>query len=295
MPEIPKRGKGSIPPRKYETGATAKKPHPAFELTIKEDRGGRITLDPDKCELCKVYRCVRKITKKTGGTLAKDPKLIEICLRIQQETGLRRRFLLNLMWQDFTKEPVARMPGGETVYQIKLERLREAVHRNKLLPEKDMYISGTLGRMVNTYREKHKGVLRPHFPVFNAMMLLGPYRDRTHATAIDGSLWRRMIVLPLEEKCKTGVSPMKFRNTYYTIMLAALERGAIQPGQEEAEPKSFAIWTGDKVSTAKKNYKAKEGVIDLPDSYIGALEYKEIVTKIFGIQKVWDTHTHKWK
>ncbi len=127
------------------------------------------------------------------------------------------------------------------------------------------------------------------------MMLLGPHRDRTHATAIDGSLWRRMIVLPLEEKCKIGVGPMKFRNTYYTIMLAALERGAIQPGQEEAEPKSFAIWTGDKVSTAKKNYKAKEGVINLPDSYIGALEYKEIGTKIFGVQKVWDTHTHKWK
>jgi len=295
MPEIPKRGKGSIPPRKYETGATSKKPHPAFALTITEDRAGRITLDPDECELCKVYRCVRKVTTGTDKNLAREPKLIEICLRIQQETGLRRRFLLNLMWKDFTEEPVLRMPGGETIYQIKLERLREAVHRNKLLPEKDMYISGTLGRMINAYREKKKDVLRPHFPVFNAMLLLGPYRDRTYAAAIDGSLWRRMIALPLEAKCKINVSPMKFRNTYYTIMLAALERGAIQPGQEEAEPKSFALWTGDKVSTAKKNYKAVEGVINLPDSYIGTLEYKEIVTHIFGIQKVWDSDKHKWK
>lgn len=297
MAKIPEKGKKSIPPRRYETGASAKKPHPAFALTINEDRGGRITLDPDECELCKVYRCVRNITKKTDENLAREPKLIEICLRLQQETGLRRRFLLNLRWEDFTEEPVLRMPGGETIYQIKLERLRKAVHRNKLLPEKDMYISGTLGRMINAYQNKDRirAVLRPHFPVFNAMLLLGPHDKRTYATAIDGSLWRRMIEIPLEEKCGTGVGFMKFRNTYYTIMLAALERGAIQPGQEEAEPKSFAIWTGDKVSTAKKNYKAKEGVINLPDSYIGALEYKEIVTRIFGIQKVWDTHTHKWK
>jgi len=293
MPKIPSTGKGSIPPRRYEAGATSKKPHPAFGLTISEDRGGRITLDPDSCDLCKVYKCVRKITKNTDPNLAREPKLIEICLRIQQETGLRRRFLLNLMWRDFTEEPVLRMPGGETLYLLKLDRIREAVHRNKLLPEKDMYISGTLGRMINAYREKKKDVLQDTFPVFNAMLLLGEHRERTYSTAIDGSLWRRMIAIPLEEKCKINVSPMKFRNTYYTIMLAALDRGAAN--KEDAEPKNFAIWTGDKVSTAKANYKAAEGIVNLPDSYIGSMGYKEIVTYIFGIHKVWDSDKHKWK
>lgn len=297
MAEIPEKGKKSIPPRRYETGASSRKPHPAFGLTIKEDQGRRITIDPVECELCKVYGCIRKITATTDENLAREPMLIEICLRIQQETGLRRRFLLNLRWEDFSEKPVMKMPGGETIYKLDLERIRDAVHRNKLVPEKDMYISGILGRMINAY-PKRAGicdVLRPHFPIFNERLLLGPHGKRTYAKTIDESLWRRMIQLPLEAKCGTGMGFKKFRNTYYTVMLAALERGDVQPGQEVSDPKSFALWTGDTVTTARKNYKAKEGVINLPDSYIGKLEYKEIVTKIFGIHKIWDAHTHKWK
>lgn len=283
MPEIPRRGRGSIPPRHYEAGATKKKPHAAFTLDISEKTG----VDPNSCELCKLYRCLRSQKVNKHPNLKRAKKLIEICLRIQQETGLRLKFLLNLVWDDFSKKPVKQMPKGQPVYLLQLDRIRELVRHTKQLPDKDMYISGVLGKMINTYRnqEKLKGVLYGHYPVFNAMLLLGPYRDRTYASAIDGSVWRRMIVIPLEEACKINALPMKFRNTYYTVMLTALNYPT---------DKAFKQWTGDRVDTAETNYKAVEGIVKLPDSYINSLSYPEIVTHIFGKQIVWDSDKRKW-
>ena len=283
MPGIPRKGRGSIPPRHYEAGATKKKPHSAFALDISEKTG----IDPDSCELCKLYRCLRGRKVDKYPHLKHDKKLIEICLRIQQETGLRLKFLLNLIWDDFSTKPVMKMPKGQPVYLLRLGRVRNLVRHTKQLPDKDMYISGVLGKMINTYRnqEKLKDKLYGHYPVFNAMLLLGTYRDRTYATAIGGSLWRRMVVLPLEEACKINALPMKFRNTYYTIMLAALNYPT---------DKAFKQWTGDRVDTAEKNYKAVEGVIKLPDSYINSMSYPEIVTHIFGKETVWDSDKRKW-
>jgi len=283
MPNIPRKGRGSIPPRHYEAGATKKKPHTAFTLAISEKTG----IDPDRCELCRLYGCLRGRKVDKYPHLKRDKKLVEICLRINQETGLRRKFLLNLIWDDFSAKPVMQMPKGQPVYLLRLDRIRELVRHTKQLPDKDMYISGVLGKMINTYRnqEKLKGKLYGHHPVFNAMLLLGAHRERTYATAMDGSLWRRLIVLPLEEACKINALPMKFRNTYYTIMLAALNYPT---------DKAFKQWTGDRVDTAEKNYKAAEGIIKLPDSYINSMSYPEIVTHIFGRQRVWIAHDRKW-
>ena len=283
MPNIPRKGRGSIPPRHYEAGATKKKPHIAFTLAISEKTG----VDPDSCELCKLYKCLRGRKVDKHPHLKRDKKLVEICLRINRETGLRRKFLLNLIWDDFSAKPVMQMPKGQPVYLLRLDRIRELVRHTKQLPDKDMYISGVLGKMINTYRNqaKLKGKLYGHHPVFNAMLLLGPHRERTYATAVDGSLWRKLIVLPLEEACKINALPMKFRNTYYTIMLAALNYPT---------DKAFKQWTGDRVDTAETNYKASEGIIKLPDSYINSLSYPEIVTHIFGKETVWDSDKRKW-
>ncbi len=281
MPDIPRKGRGSIPTRHYEVGATKKKPHTAFELTVNTDS----SINHNRCEVCRLFYCIRDSDKVAKKFSRDRRKLIEICMRILNETGLRRKFLLNLNWGDFTSTPVMKMPKGQPVYQLQLERVRELVRHTKQLPDKDMYISGLLGSMIQSYLGSHKEILT-HHPVYNAMLLLGPYRDRTLGTAINEATWRKKIVMPIREACGIDASPMKFRNTYYTIMLSALEY------QTE---KAFKQWTGDRVDTAEKNYKAATGVIKLPDNYTNALSYSEIVTHIFGKMRVWDAHNHKWK
>lgn len=281
MADIPRKGRGSIPIRHYEAGATKKKPHTAFELTVK-DNG---SIDHNRCEVCRLYGCVRD-PDKVGKKFSRDRrKLIEICMRILNETGLRRKFSLNIQWGDFTSTPVMKMPKGQPVYQLRLERIRALVRHTKQLPDKDMYISGLLGSMIQSYLSSHPEIL-PHHPVYNAMLLLGPYRDRTLGTAINEATWRNKIVMPIREVCGIDASPMKFRNTYYTIMLSALKYPT---------DKAFKQWTGDRVDTAEKNYKAATGVIKLPDDYTNTLSYPEIVTHIFGQMRVWDSHLHKWK
>jgi len=281
MPDIPRKGRGSIPTRHYEVGATKKKPHTAFELTM-NDNG---SIDHRRCEVCSLYRCIRD-PDKVGKKFSRDRrKLIEICMRILNETGLRRKFLLNIQWGDFTSTPVMKMPKGQPVYQLRLERIRDLVRHTKQLPDKDMYISGLLGSMIQSYLGSHTEILS-HHPVYNAMLLLGPYRDRTLGTVINEATWRNKIVIPIREVCGIDASPMKFRNTYYTIMLSALEYPV---------DKAFKQWTGDREDTAEKNYQAATGVIRLPDDYTNALSYPEIVTHIFGKMMVWDAHLHKWK
>lgn len=282
MPDIPRKGRGSIPVRHYEAGATKKKPHTAFELTVK-DNG---SIDHNRCEVCRLYRCIRD-PDKVGKKFSRDRrKLIEICMRISNETGLRRKFSLNIRWGDFTRTPVMKMPKGQPVYQLRLERIRGLVRHTKQLPDKDMYISGLLGSMIQSYLGSHPEIL-PHHPVYNAMLLLGPYRDRTLGTVINEATWRNKIVMPIRNVCGIDASPMKFRNTYYTIMLSALDY--------PVESQAFKQWTGDRVDTAEKNYKAATGVIKLPDDYTNALSYPEIVTHIFGKMRVWDSHAEKWK
>lgn len=281
MKPIPRKGRGSIPPRHYEAGATIKKPHAAFELTIT----GKGVILPDDCETCKLYRCLRSPKMKKYPHLKRDPKLIEICMRINRETGLRSKFLLNLTWGDFKKDPVKTMPKGQPVYQLKLGRIRESVRHTKQLADKDMYISGLLGKMMAKYREKHTEVL-DHYKVFNGVLLFGESRERTYTTSIDAAFWRREVVEPIESACGINALPMKFRNSYYTIMLDALNY---------VTDKEFKAWTGDRVDTAEMNYKAAEGVVNLPESHIHRMSYSDIVTYIFGREMVWDPHVKKWK
>jgi hypothetical protein len=217
--------------------------------------------------------------------LKRDPKLIEICMRINRETGLRSKFLLNLTWGDFKKDPVKTMPKGQPVYQLKLGRIRESVRHTKQLADKDMYISGLLGKMMAKYREKHTEVL-DHYKVFNGVLLFGESRERTYTTSIDAAFWRREVVEPIESACGINALPMKFRNSYYTIMLDALNY---------VTDKEFKAWTGDRVDTAEMNYKAAEGVVNLPESYIHRMSYSDIVTYIFGREMVWDPRVKKWK
>lgn len=281
MKPIPRTGRGSIPPRHYEAGATKKKPHAAFELTITE-KGGIV---PDECETCKLYRFLRSPMMKKYPHLKRDPRLIEICMRINREVGLRSKFLLNLNWGDFTKEPVKRMPKGQPLYQLKMGRIRELVRHTKQLPDKDMYISGLLGRMIAKYRAAHPEVL-DHYKVFNGVLLFGASSNRKYTSSIDAAFWRREIVEPIESLCGINALPMKFRNSYYTIMLDALHY---------TTDREFKAWTGDRVDTAERNYRAAEGVVNLPESVIHRLSYSEIVTYIFGREMVWDTHAKKWR
>lgn len=280
MPPIPKSGRGSIPPRHYEAGATTKKPHAAFELTVTEK--GFIV--PGECETCKLYRFLRSPGMRQYPHLIRNPKLIEICMRIGRETGLRSKFLLNLNWGDFPREPVKRMPKGQPLYLLHLARTREMVRHTKQLPDKDMYLSGTLGGMIAKYRSDHPDVL-DHYKVFNSVLLFGKSHARTYTASIDSAFWRREVVEPLESLCGINALPMKFRNSYYTIMLDALQY---------ATDREFKAWTGDRVDTAEGNYKAAEGIVNLPDRYIHRLTYPEIVTYIFGRELVWDLQKKKW-
>lgn len=259
MRQIPRKGKGSIPKRRYEIET---KPEPPEIFGVALD--SRKRLIKDKCDMCRLYACIR--SKKVG----RDPKLLEICIRILRETGLRPVFAYKIQWGDFTKEPVAYV-GKTPIYQLKLGRLRDFVVGKKGLPYKDMFISGLLGEMIIRYRKANPEIT-DRFIVFSGVKLFN-WGKEFYADVIGSEQFTKSILLPLSEACGVKVRAEKFRDSYFTLMLDALNI---------SEDDSFQRWTGDLRSTAASHYEAVTGKIKLPESCSGGkMNYSEIVSYIF--------------
>jgi len=259
MNRIPRKGKGSIPKRRYEIET---KPEPPEIFGVALD--SRKRLIKEKCDMCKLYNCIR--SKKIG----RDPELLEICIRILRETGLRPIFAYKLQWGDFTKEPVAYV-GKTPIYQLKLGRLRDFVVGKKGLPYKDMFISGLLGKKILKYRQKNPDIT-DRFMVFSGVKLFN-WGKEYYANVLMAEQITKSVLVPLSEACGVKVRAEKFRDSYFTLMLDALNI---------SEDDSFNRWTGDLRSTAASHYEAVTGAIQLPESCSGGkMNYSEIVAYIF--------------
>lgn len=282
---IPYEDEGSIPKRAYDVETV---PEPPEVFTLKVDGKGRLTQwkpeDPNSTEVSDDVRSVYEMVRVTQ--FGRDPKLIEICLRMLRETGLRPEFAYRIRFGDITSEPVTHS-GKTPMYHLKLEGLRKFETPKKKLPHYDMYISGLLGEMIKKYKKDYTTktgvVLNDRFRLFNGVMLLGWKKGR-YATLIAESGLRKNIFVPLSEKCGTRVRAEKFRDSYFTLMLDALH---VTPVANEDADTAFQRWTGDLKRTAKTHYESVAKYIVLPQQYKGGMmTYQEIVAKVFQKETV---------
>ena len=224
-------------------------------------------------EASTIYTTLREKKVSTNHFLHHDPRLIELCLRISRETGLRYKFLSVLTWGQFSIDPVDTV-DRKPVFELELtEEMLDRVIGVKKVPIHHLQISGTLGKMIKKYRGDHPELL-DSFYVFNNVRLRGLKKTpKNYATTIRNEIWNRYFMDPLEKLVgiDTTIEPMTFRNSYYTIMLSALGRNY-----------DFEAWTGDTRETAEDNYRAPPKTINIPAKWATNLTYAQIVTRIFG-------------
>lgn len=241
----------------------------AFKTTV-SIRAGKVVVTG---EASNIYTTLRSRKAATNHYLHNDPRLLEICLRISRETGLRYKFLSVLTWDQFSKDPVDTV-DRKPVFELELtEAMLDRVVGDKKIPEYNMQISGTLGKMINRYRGDHTELL-DSFYVLNNVRLKGLRKTpENYATTISNEVWHTYFMSPLEKLVgiDTTIEPMTFRNSYYTIMLAAL-----------STTYNFEHWTGDTKETAEKNYRAPPRMTSIPAKWVTNLTYAQVVTRIFG-------------
>lgn len=266
----------------YKPPATEKeKEKEAFKLAVTISKKGVSSVGGD---VSNMYTKLHQKTVAKNEILNEDLPLLEICIRLSRETGLRYTFLKAIQWGHFridrTKD--AQMTDNVAVYRLDLvttkkERemglysLKRIVVGQKELPNNDfLRISRKLRNQIVAYR-KDNTKIRDTGYVFDRTALLGKARIDTLGGYLSIESWRRI----LGEFSKTAgvnvaIEPMTFRNSYYTLMLKAL-RGDL----------SFKDWTGDDRETANTNYRAVSQTISLPQSYEGSLTYNQIITRVF--------------
>jgi hypothetical protein len=274
---------GKIP--KYIPPASEKDlPREAFYLGVELSRSKVVSVSSD---MSKIYGKLHIAKASKIPAINKDLPLLEICLRIARETGLRYTFLKAIRWGHFrTDKKDAQSTDGKLVYRLDLVNTEEEVKRGlyslksivsgqKEIPNNDfLRISRKLRNQIVAYRNdpKHKDVMDTDY-VFDRCALLGLPRTPTNtASYLSIGAWRGTLLEGISKISGVDVSivPMTFRNSYYTLMLKAL-RGDL----------AFKDWTGDDRDTANTNYKAVSTTIKLPPVYEGSLTYNEIVTRIF--------------
>jgi len=224
-------------------------------------------------EASDIYTTLRSKKVATNHYLHHDPKLLEICLRISRETGLRYKFLSVLTWDQFSKDPVSTVDRKPVFELVLTEEMLDRVVGVKKIPVYNMQISGTLGKMIRKYREGRPELL-DSFYVLNNVRLRGLSKTpKNYATTISNEVWNRYFMDPLEKLVgiDTIIEAMTFRNSYYTVMLSAL-----------SETYHFEDWTGDTRETAEENYRAPPKTIIIPAKWVTNLTYAQVVTRIFG-------------
>lgn len=260
---IPRKDEGSIPVRRHELD-TRPKATEAFGMEFDE----RMRLERKTCEICDVYECIR--TNKIG----RDPELLEIIVRILRETGLRPEFALRLRWGGFTSEPASEVRKYK-VYKLILGELSDLTRGRKGIPHYNMYISELLGDQINQYRLKHPEIDN-HYRVFSGVKLIG-WKEERYGEVMDRDALRKHVMLLLSEECGIRVRADKLRNSYFTVMLDALN---------VTEDDAFKRWTGDLRSTAVGHYEAVVDTVRLPEIARGKMKYSEIVARIFGKEDI---------
>ena len=274
---------GEIP--KYIPPASEKDlPKEAFYLDVTLSRSKILTVGGD---MSKIYKKLHTVKASKIPAINKDLPLLEICLRIARETGLRYTFLKAIRWGHFrTDKKDAQSTDGKLVYRLDLVNteeeekrglfsLKSIVSGQKEIPNNDfLRISRKLVTQIVAYRNdpKHKNVQDIDY-VFDRCALLGLPRTHDNTSSyLSIGAWRGTLLEGISKIAGVDVSiiPMTFRNSYYTLMLKAL-RGDLK----------FKDWTGDDRDTANRNYKAVSATIKIPPVYEGSLIYNEIVTRIF--------------
>jgi len=263
MPAIPYEGEGSIPRRKTEIG-TAPPPPKVYWVELDDRRRLRKTRD----DVRDVYKCIRV------NRVGRDPELLEICLRFHRETGLRPIFATLVEFGDFTMKPVRYIgKSGTPVYQFKIGNIKRFEAGNKGIATYDMYISELLWNQINQYRKAERNAdIYDEALLFNGVKLLGWNKDK-HETPIATDQLTKDIFEPLSRVCSMRIRSEKFRDSYYTLMLATLN---------VKDVRAFKDWTGDTRTTAENNYRGVAESIDVPPPFQGAnARYEEIVAAIF--------------
>lgn len=274
---------GKIP--KYKPPASEKDlPREAFNLDVTLSRSKVIAVSGD---MSKIYGKLHTVKASKIPAIKKDLPLLEICLRISRETGLRYTFLKAIRWGHFrTDKKDAQTTDGKSVYRLDLVNteedekrglfsLKSVVSGHKEIPDNDfLRISRKLRNQIVAYRNdtKHKNVKDTDY-VFDRCALLGMSRTPTNtASYLSLDSWRGTLLEGVSKIAGVDVTiePMTFRNSYYTLMLKTL-RGDL----------AFKDWTGDERGTANTNYKAVSTTLKIPPVYEGSLTYNEIVTRIF--------------
>lgn len=274
---------GKIP--KYKPPASEKDlPREAFNLDVALSRSKVIAVSGD---MSKIYGKLHTVKASKIPAINKDLPLLEICLRISRETGLRYTFLKAIRWGHFrTDKKDAQTTDGKSVYRLDLVNteedekrglfsLKSVVSGHKEIPDNDfLRISRKLRNQIVAYRNdtKHKNVKDTDY-VFDRCALLGMSRTPTNtASYLSLDSWRGTLLEGVSKIAGVDVTiePMTFRNSYYTLMLKTL-RGDL----------AFKDWTGDERGTANTNYKAVSTTLRIPPVYEGSLTYNEIVTRIF--------------
>lgn len=282
---IPYEEEGSIPTRKYDVETT---PEPPEVFTLKIDDKGRLTTwkpeDPESTEVADDVRSLYTWIRK--NQYGHDPKLLEICLRMLRETGLRPQFAYRIQFGDITSKPVTHV-GKIPIYHLRVGNLKKYQTPGKRVPHYDMYISGSLGEMIQKYKkayeDNHGVTLQNRFMLFNGVMLRG-WNESKYATELPQEDILKHILVPLSNAYGKRIRAEKFRDSYFTLMLDALR---IVATEGESADEAFQRWTGDLRRTAVKHYESVSKYIVLPPQYKGGkMNYQEIVAKVFNKETV---------
>jgi hypothetical protein len=273
---------GSLP--RYKPPASEKElEREAFKLIVALSKKGVVNVSGGVVTL---YNKLHTIKATNIPVLKRNLPLTEICIRISRETGFRYIFLQTIRWGNFRiDEKDAIATDGTKVYQLNLVSTKEEIEKgilsikriiagHKELPDNDFIrISRKLRDQIKAYRDANPDIRDSDY-VFSYYDLSNLSRTPANvAKRLPIETWR--LILSKLDTIAGGVAsvvPMTFRNSYYTLMLAA------GGGDLKA---SFKDWTGDDLETAKTFYKAVSATITLTPSFESSLTYNEVVTRIF--------------
>ena len=261
MPAIPYEGVGSIPVREKEI-ETDPEPPEVFWVEL-DDRKRLRETDHDVRD---IYRCI--LINRVGN----DPELLEICLRFMRETGLRPVFAKLVEFGHFSKKPVEFVGKTKTpVYHFKIKDVKRFETGNKGIATYNMFISELLWNQIQKYRKANPDIYDEAL-LFNKVKLLEAPADKYETPLTDDNITKD-IFGPLSKICQQKILPEKFRDSYYTLMLACVN---VQ------DVRAFKDWTGDTRTTAETNYRGVVESVDVPTTFSGSnTTYQEIVTTIF--------------
>jgi len=278
LPEL-----GSIPT--YKAPASEEElEKEAFRLNVALSKKGVVDVSGGVVTL---YKKLHLKKAEDIPILKRNLPLTEICIRISRESGFRYTFLQTIRWGNFRIDEKDAISTDRTkVYTLNLvstdeERkkgilsIKKTAVGHKELPGKDFVrISKKLRNQLKAYRDANPSIRDSDY-VFSYYDLSNlPRTPDNVVKRLPTETWR-LILSKLDTIAGdvATVIPMTFRNSYYTLMIAALD------GNFKG---SFKAWTGDDLKTATEFYEAVSDTISLTPSFESGLTYNEVVTRIFN-------------